>query len=92
MAVADLVSAWLLPFIAPIILYFAKYYAIRKGWWPRPPLTSHDSDRELLDVLKNVLANNVRHSDASDTNLNAIKENLQILIQLGEAHQRDGGM
>jgi len=31
-AVADLISARISPFIAPIILYFAKQYGLRKGW------------------------------------------------------------
>jgi hypothetical protein len=45
MAVADLILAWLLPFIAPIILYFARQYAIHKGWLNKPSNPSDDTAR-----------------------------------------------
>jgi hypothetical protein len=55
MALANLISAWLLPFIALIILYFARQYAIYKGRLNAPSNPSDDIDRRTLDVLNAVL-------------------------------------
>ncbi|KAF4637142.1 hypothetical protein G7Y89_g952 [Cudoniella acicularis] len=99
MAVADLISAWLLPFIAPIILYFARQYAIHKGWLNAPSNPSNNIDRETLVVLKAILrvlqdidGNINRHHEESVDSLNDIKESLDRLKTLSEARERDGGM
>lgn len=99
MAVADLVSAWLLPFIAPIILYFARQYAIHKGWLNAPSNPSDDIDRRTLDVLNAVLkalrgidGNISGHREELVDSLNDTKESLDRLKELSEARERDGGM
>ncbi|KAH6671103.1 hypothetical protein B0J14DRAFT_669986 [Halenospora varia] len=99
MAVASLISAWLPAFIAPIFLYFAREYAIHWGWLSAPPNPSNEVDRQTLDVLREVLrallganVNVAGHRKESAVTLNAIKENLDRFIELGEARERDGGM
>ncbi len=99
MAVADLIAAWLLPFIAPIILYFARQYAIRKGWLSAPSNPPNDIDCQTLDALNAVLdalrgidRNISRHRQESVASLNGIKESLDRLTELSEAREMDGGM
>ena len=99
MAVADLVSAWLLPFIAPIILYFARQYAIHRGWLNMPSNPSDDIDRQTLEVLSAILealrgidGNISGHREELVDGLNDIRGSLDRLKELSEAHERDGGM
>ncbi len=99
MAVADLVSAWLLPFIALIILYFARQYAIHQRWLNAPSNPSDDIDRRTLDVLNDVLetlrsidGNISGHREEFVDSFNDIKESLDRLKELSEARERDGGM
>jgi hypothetical protein len=99
MAVEDLVSAWLLPFIAPIILYFARQYAIHKGWLNEPSNPSADIDRQTLKVLSAVLealhgidGNISGHREELVASLNDIKGSLDRLKELSEAHRKYGGM
>lgn len=99
MASADLIAACLLAFIAPIILYFAKQYAIRSGWLSEPTTPSGSTDQRHLGLLLAIL-NAVKASNESNgrlreeqaTSFNDIKESLDRLIQLSEARERNGGM
>ena len=99
MAVADLISVWLAPFIAPIFLYFARQYAIHKGWLNAPSNPSDDIDRQTVDVLKAALEvlrdidrNIGEHREEFVESLNDIKGSLDRLKELSEARERDGGM
>jgi hypothetical protein len=99
MAVADLIPVWLAPLIAPIILYFARQFAIHKGWLKPPSNPPDDIDRQALDVLKAVLEvlrgidrNISEHREESVESLNDIKGSLDRLKELSEARERDGGM
>jgi hypothetical protein len=99
MAVANLISVWLAPFIAPIFLYFARQYAIHKGRLNAPSNPSDDIDRQTLDVLKAVLEvlrgidrNISEHREEFVESINDIKGILDRLKELSEARERDGGM
>jgi len=99
MAVADLISAWLPSFIAPIILYFAGQYAFRKGWLSAPSTPSDEITHQSLDVLREVhgvlqdiKTDITRHREGSAESLRDIKGSLDRLKELGEARERDGGM
>ncbi|RDW92226.1 hypothetical protein BP5796_01620 [Coleophoma crateriformis] len=102
MAVADLISAWFLRCIAPIILYFARQYAIHRGWLratPIPPVSPADMNREILLALQDILwahradHENIRSllAESLDT-LKDIRGAMDRSNELGEARERDGGM
>lgn len=95
MAVADLVSAWLAPFVAPIILYLARQYAIRKQWLG-PPSNPSDDIRggtqdillHVLETLRNIEGNMGGHRKECADKLKDIKGSLDRLKELGEARER----
>jgi hypothetical protein len=99
MAVADSIAAWLLPFIAPIILYFDRQCAIRMEWLSEPSNPSDATEHQTVDALVDVLEalqginrNISGHREESVASLNGIKGSLDRLKELSEARERDGGM
>lgn len=93
------IAVWLLPFIAPIILYFARQHAIHRGWLNVPFPPSNIKDHEALEVLRaisrslrNIDENFSGHRMELAASLNDIKGNLDRLKQLSEARERDSGM
>ncbi len=98
MAVADLISAWLLPFIAPIALYFARDWAIRKGWLKADNPLNDTGHRTLVAIeavtsaLNRIDRNISGFREESADSHNGIKECLERLKELGEARERHGGM
>ena len=97
MAVSDSIAAWILPFIAPITLYFAKNVAIHNGWLSAPSHPDNETDRAAFVALRAVLeATRGMKEDISEKRkelsaiLNDIKGSLERLENQAK-HMRDDG-
>ncbi|KAL3423630.1 hypothetical protein PVAG01_05377 [Phlyctema vagabunda] len=97
MAVAEVISAWLPAFLAPIILYFARDFAIHRGWLnpPHAPKSVEDSFRTLTKEIqylnKNIDGLRKENVAAAAVASEGAQNIVERLNELGEAHQRDGG-